>query len=79
MTLRLYKIDREGPVPPGLELFHLHRCEHCVLWERSHYHVVGTCRRYPYPRMHAWERCPLWNNRHGRSSILDDWSRGGAA
>lgn len=74
--IALRRVDSEGPVPRHLQIIPLVRCEYCVLWERSQYHVVGTCRRYPYPRMHAWEKCAHWVNRHGRRSLLDDFAAG---
>ena len=76
MTLVLRKVEGQGPVPRHLQVIPLVRCEYCVLWERSHYQVVGTCRRYPYPTMHAWQACPFWVNRHGRRSFLDDFVEG---
>lgn len=76
MTVRFRRVDREGPVPPGLEILHLSCCEQCALWERSHYRFVGTCRRHPYPRMHAWDKCGYWTNRHRPRSFLDDFIAG---
>lgn len=71
MTLALKKVEREGTVPPGFEIIWLSCCEQCLFWERGVYQVTGTCRRYPYPRMHAWQRCPHWSNRHRRPSVLE--------
>ncbi|HMP75176.1 MAG TPA: hypothetical protein PKE12_02655 [Kiritimatiellia bacterium] len=73
MTLRLRKIDAEGPVPPGRELILLSCCEQCLFWERTQYQVTGNCRRYPYPKMYAWQKCAHWTNRHGRPSPLESF------
>lgn len=73
MPLRFRRISREGPVPREFAALHLSRCEHCVLWEMSKYRVIGTCRRYPHPKMYYWQKCEHWTNRHGRRSFLDDF------
>ncbi len=71
MPIRFIRIDREGPVPPSYAALHLSRCEHCLLWEPSHYRVIGTCRRYPHPRMYYWQKCAHWTNRHGVKCAWD--------
>lgn len=78
MTLRLRKVEGTGPVPPGLELIRLSCCEQCLFWERTQYVVSGNCRRYPYPKMNAWQHCAHWTNRHGRPSFFDTFSAGRA-
>lgn len=64
MTLRLVRIERNGPIPWDRQLIWLSCCEQCLFWERGRYLVTGSCRRYPYPKMHAWQKCPYWTNRH---------------
>ncbi len=71
MTMRLRRVAGSGPVPPGLEIIRLSCCEQCLFWERTQYIVTGNCRRYPYPRMYAWQLCAHWTNRHGRQSFLN--------
>lgn len=71
MTLRMRKVEGSGPVPPGMEIIRLSCCEQCLFWERTAYVVTGNCRRYPYPKMMAWQKCAHWTNKHGRRSILD--------
>lgn len=64
MTLTLRRVNTSGGVAPGKELIWLSCCEQCLFWERTNYHVVGDCRRYPHPKMYAWQRCAHWTNRH---------------
>ncbi len=73
MPLRFRRVTRTGPIPPELEVLHLSRCEHCLMWERSHYQVIGSCRRYPHPKMYYWQKCKYWTNRHGKRSLLDEF------
>ncbi|MCO5044551.1 MAG: hypothetical protein M9935_04630 [Kiritimatiellae bacterium] len=71
MPLTLRKVEGIGPVPADKQILWLSCCEQCLFWERTHYHVVGNCRRYPYPKMYAWQKCEHWSNRHGRASPID--------
>lgn len=71
MTTKLRKVEGTGPVPPDKQIIWLSCCEQCLFWERTSYLVTGNCRRYPYPKMYAWQQCEHWVNKNGHKSFFE--------